>query len=355
MGRNTAHTTTHTTHTTTAISRLAAVGFTAVLALSACGSNDDSTDATADSANFDAPAEEVAADASATSEGDELFSSDDTTRAGANQQATAGSDSTGAPIDFTFGRDLIIDASVTMVTPDIGRAADDVIDIARRNGGAVFNANVTVDDPLDDGSVPGGGQIVVRLPPTSLDLLVTDLKGVGTIRNQSQSVDDVTDRLIDLDIQIRQALESVERMEALLSETTEFDALVAAEIQLSQRQIAYERLLAAKRNVDDRVALSTLTVNLEYQAPNTEPIALDPADPGLADAFSDGWSAFVGVLFGLAFIVAITAPFLAIAITLTGIGWLATRRIRRARSESINHDEPLTDSPVEQPLVDANT
>ena len=344
MGRNTAH-------TTTAISRLTAVGFTAVLALSACGSNDDSTDATAGSANFDAPAEEVAADASAASEeSDELFSS-----AGPNQPATAGSDSTGTPIDFTFGRDLIIDASVTMVTPDIGRAADDVIDIARRNGGAVFNANVTVDDPLDDGSVPGGGQIVVRLPPTSLDLLVTDLKGVGTIRNQSQSVDDVTDRLIDLDIQIRQALESVERMEALLGETTEFDALVAAEIQLSQRQIAYERLLAAKRNVDDRVALSTLTVNLEYQAPNTEPIALDPADPGLADAFSDGWSAFVGVLFGLAFIVAITAPFLAIAIALAGVGWLATRRIRRARSMSINHDEPLTDSPVEKPLVDATT
>jgi hypothetical protein len=151
--------------------------------------------------------------------------SDDTTRDGPHEPATAGSDSTGAPIDFTFGRDLIIDASVTMVTPDIGRAADDVIDIARRNSGAVFNANVT-------------------------------------------------DRLIDLDIQIRQALESVERMEALLGETTEFDALVAAEIQLSQRQIADERLLAAKRNVDDRVALSTLTVNLEYQAPNQSPSTL---------------------------------------------------------------------------------
>ncbi|MGK0312156.1 MAG: hypothetical protein ACI8RC_001783 [Ilumatobacter sp.] len=76
----------NTTHTTTAITRLTVVGFAAVLAPSACGSNDDSNDATADPANVDAPAEEIAADAAAAcKEGNALFSSADTTRAGPHQ------------------------------------------------------------------------------------------------------------------------------------------------------------------------------------------------------------------------------------------------------------------------------
>ena len=79
MGKN-------TTHTTTAITRLTVVGFAAVLTQSACGSNDDSNDATADSANVDAPAEEIAANAAAAyKEGNALFSSADTTRAGPHQ------------------------------------------------------------------------------------------------------------------------------------------------------------------------------------------------------------------------------------------------------------------------------
>lgn len=76
----------NTTHTTTTITHLTVVGFAAVLAPSACGSNDDSNDATADSANVDAPAEEIAANAAAAyKEGNALFSSADTTRAGAHQ------------------------------------------------------------------------------------------------------------------------------------------------------------------------------------------------------------------------------------------------------------------------------
>ncbi|NND74173.1 MAG: DUF4349 domain-containing protein, partial [Ilumatobacter sp.] len=206
----------------------------ATLGFAACGSDDDAA------SNAAAEDREVVAG------GDQFVASTDSPAEVATEApATGGTSQTGAPIDFTFGRDLIVEAGVTMLTPDVRAAVDDIIRISRDNGGAVFNANVTVEDPLEDGSIPGGGTIVIRIPPTQLDRLIEDLKGVGTLRNQTQSVDDVTDQLIDLDIQIRQAFESVERMEAILAETTDFDSLVAAEIELVRRQTAYERLLAA--------------------------------------------------------------------------------------------------------------
>lgn len=317
--------------------RVGAVAVLVALGLSACGSDDDS--ASDETTTFDT----TAADNTFGADGDLAIGGGESEAPAdiAAAPATAGSPATGAPVG-DFGRDLIVDAGVTMVTPNVGQAVDDVIAIATRNGGAVYNADVTIDDPLEDGSVPGRGVIVIRIPPTLLDGLIDDLRGVGTLRNQTQSVDDVTEQLIDLDIQIRQAFESVERMEAILAETTDFDGLVAAETELVRRQTAYERLLAAQRNIDDRVALSKLTVAVQYQAPGTEPVPIvDEGDPGIGDAFSDGWNAFVGLLFGLAFILAITAPFAAVAALLAGIAWLVTRRWRRRRDTERNRHEPL--------------
>ncbi len=303
------------------------------LGLSACG-NDSAAETSADTLSEDTSSGDLAiggAEAPA-----EVAVTDE-----AGAPATAGSPSTGAPVG-DFGRDLIVDAGVTMMTPDVGKAVDDVIEIATRNGGAVYNTDVTIEDPLPDGSVPGRGTIVIRIPPTLLDGLIDDLRGVGQLRNQTQTVDDVTEQLIDLDIQIRQAFESVERMEAILAETTDFDGLVAAETELVRRQTAYERLLAAQRNIDDRVALSKLTVDVQYQEPGSEPTPLvDVGDPGIGDAFTDGWNAFVGLLFGFAFVLAITAPFIAVAGVIAGLAWLVTRRIRRRRDAVRNRHEPL--------------
>lgn len=322
--------------------RAASAALLVALGLSACGGDDSAS--SSETVALDAPAALEAESGGLAIGGDGNVDQTADAAAPAAVPATAGGPATAAP-DGNFGRDLIIDASVTMLTPNVGTAVDAVIDIAARNGGAVYNANVTIDDPLEDGSVPGNGDIVIRIPPTLLGGLIDDLGDVGTLRNQTQSVDDVTEQLVDLDIQIRQAFESVERMEAILSETTDFDSLVAAEIELVRRQTAYERLLAAQRNIDDRVALSKLTVSVQYQAPGTEPVpVVDEGDPGIGDAFADGWNTFVGVLFAGAFVLAITAPFLAGAALIAGTAWVINRHIRRRRDAARNRHEPLDET-----------
>lgn len=325
--------------------RAAALAGLVALGLSACGGEDHDT-----TEQF---AQEVpAATTFAAQPADEVLSVGSGDDTAATEPSTGSAKQTGAPIDLTYNRDLVVEAGITMLTPDVGVAVNDVIKIAGENGGAVFNADVTIEDPLDDGSVPGGGHIVIKIPPTRLDGLIADLQGVGDLRNQTQSVDDVTDQLIDLDIQIRQARESVERMEALLAETTDFNALVAAETELVQRQTAYERLLAAQRTIGDRVALSTLTVNVQYRSPLLDNNAAveEEAGKGLRDALNDGWNAFAVVLFGLAFLLAVTAPFLAVGLVVVLVAWLINRGLRRRRAVERNRHEPL-DSPVDDPLT----
>lgn len=315
------------------------------LGLTACSGGDDDSAASGEPASEDSAAAE-AMDAPA----DTVAGNVDDSRFATT--ATAEATTTAAPIDLNFGRDLVIDAGLVIVTSDIRSAVDDIMRIARQNGGAIFNTDVVIDDPRDDGSVPGGGSIVVRLPPAQLDLLIGDLGGVGTIRNQTQTVDDVTDRVTDLEVQIEQARISVDRMQALLAEATDFDGLVAAERELVNRQTTYERLLAAQRNLDDRVSLSTLTILLEYAAPAEIDQIVETDEPGIADAFSDGWNAFVGVLFGAAFILAVAAPFLAVLLFVAALGLWIARRLGRRRDAVRNRHEPLEPSRTTTQFVD---
>ncbi|WP_420452666.1 DUF4349 domain-containing protein [Ilumatobacter sp.] len=232
-----------------------------------------------------------------------------------------------------FGRDVIREVGLTIATSDVADASSQVRRIVARDGGAVFASDVEIGSPAEDGSVPGGGRIVVRIPPADLERLVDDLHGAGTVTRLTQDSEDVTDQLVDLDIRIRQAEIGIERIEDLLTRAVELDVVFALETELTNRQVELERLRAARRTTDDRVALATLTVEIRYLAPElAAPAPIDArSDDGLADAFADGWGAFVGVAFSIGLVLAVTAPFLAVLLCVGALAWLIGRALSRRR------------------------
>jgi hypothetical protein len=286
----------------------------AVVALAACGSDDDSSEAA--TVADEAPADVAIA-------GGENESAD------AASPETGGAASAGLPID-DLGRDIIRSVGLTMSTSNVRDTVDSVREIAVRSGGAVFSSDVTIGDEEDDGSVPGGGQIVVRIPPQDLDGFVRDLDGAGSVTRLSQDSQDVTEQLVDLDIRIRQAETGIERIEQLLEQATELTDVFTIETELSSRQVELERLRAAERSTEDLVALATVTVQIDYRAPAE--LESGPADDGIADAFASGWDAFVGVVFALGFVLAVAAPFLLAGAVVSAIAWLIGRRWTRRQA-----------------------
>ncbi len=300
------------------------IGLLALAALTAagCSAADDDADESAD-----APAEQSADDGAF----EEFEAPADVAEADAaapGDARTGGLGTSGAPVD-AFGRDLITEVGLTMATNDVARTADDVRRLATANGGAVFSSDVTVGQPLEDGSIPGGGRMVVRIPPQDLDRLLADLDGLGGITRVTQESEDVTDQLVDLEIRIRQARAGIATIEEILARTTELDDLFAVETELSRRQVELERLLAAQRSTEDRVALATLTIQIEFRADVEEIVVPEPGEDGIGDAFRSGWDAFLGALFAIGYVLAVLAPFLATAMILGGIVWLVARRLRR--------------------------
>ncbi|MGB0114759.1 MAG: DUF4349 domain-containing protein, partial [Ilumatobacteraceae bacterium] len=239
----------------------------------------------------------------------------------------------------TLGRAIAIDAGVRIGTPNIRDAVDDTLDVVRRNGAVVYTADVNIGDEHEDGTVDGNARIVIKVAPTGLDTLIADLDGVaGTLIGRTQNAEDVTDQLVDLDIRIRVERNTIERFEGLLEDATAFQDVVDIQRVITERTIALEQLLAAQRNVDQRVELSTLTVDLQY-TPTPVIVESDDAD-GITDAFTTGWEVFLGVLFTIGLIIAVASPFLLVAAIVGGIVLLVGRRRRRSTTSAFAAPEP---------------
>jgi Flp pilus assembly protein TadB len=151
---------------------------------------------------------------------------------------------------------------------------------------------------------------------------------------RTQTSDDVTEQLIDLDIRIGVERATIAQFETLLAAATEFSDIVAVQAVLSEHTVTLEQLLASQRNVDQRVELSTLTIDLTYVTPDStvaDPTPVDD-DDSISDAFRTGWDAFAGAAMAVVFVLAVAAPFLALAAVVLGAVWLIVAAASRRRA-----------------------
>lgn len=232
-----------------------------------------------------------------------------------------GTDSGVAPAD----RKLIIRIAVGVEVPDVARAVDQVIALARVHGGELSQSSVDLSNPRY-----AGGEMVFRVPPEQTQAFIEALDpGIGRRTSLQTSQEDVTLQVTDLEARIATARAGLDRVQALLASAKNLGEVISLESELTERQTALEELLAQKKYLDGLVASSTVTVRLSV-APD-QPVADD--DTGVGAAFRRGWDDFVGFLRALVVVLGRTWPFL-VLLALIGAAALPIRRrvVRRNRS-----------------------
>ena len=290
------------------------------LALSACGGDDDadssdtaaSAEATADVA-FDQAGAEMSAD-----DGDPGFvATGDTVAPEAGEAPAEGGFDIGV-----VGRDVVIEMRVVVSSDDIQRTVASVTAAASTLGGGIASSDVNYGSGDED---EGFAVIVVKVPPAEVDRMLAGLDDTGTVQSIDQNARDVTDQLVDLDVRIANARTSVDNVRGFMEQTENLNELVSLEAELTRRQTDLEQLEAQQRNLADRVALSTITVEIVPTAAVPEP-APEPEDDSLGGALESGWEAFTALLFGVAFVIAATLPFLVVGLVGALVLWLLVRR-----------------------------
>ena len=221
-------------------------------------------------------------------------------------------------------RSYVTTGTITVTAEEPIDAAAEAIRIVEAAGGRVDSRQEYAPVNGDKGSAT----LTLRIPATEQTATIAKLRELGEVQNVAISSEDVTTVVQDLDGRITALRASVDRLLALLTTASDTDTLVAIESSLSQRQGELESLLAQQRNLDDQVALSTITLTLQSaaDAPVENP---DTFLTGL----ETGWGAFVGFLSGLLVLLGVLLPWLVFLALLLGVAFVIFRA-RRKKSAS---------------------
>lgn len=213
---------------------------------------------------------------------------------------------------------IIRTAELTVQVKDVPKALAAARTTTENAGGFVGKETTSRDEEGAEQT-----QVVLRVPVEKYDEVLADLEGSGKLLERTANAQDVTDQVVDVESRIATQRASVARIRELMDKATRLSDVVTLEGELSTRQADLESLLARQASLKDRTTLATITLSLS----ETPPAKAADEDPGVVDALTGGWDAFVTMLRWIVVALAAVLPFLA-GLALLVLIWLRLIRPR---------------------------
>jgi len=241
---------------------LTLVTFVALVA-AACGSDDDATTANgADSADDTADFDE--AQIRSADDGGDVETAENDPESAPSAQApddgfdgdALGSGGNAQGLDPTeLGREIIFTANLEVGVDDVAAAGTQATEVISGIGGFVFGQNST-------GGAEPRNEITFKVRPEDFSEALNALGGIGELRNQVITTDDVTERVVDLNSRITVEELGVQRLRERLEATTTLEDFAEIERLLLERESTLELMRGQLRTLRDRIDLATITMVL---------------------------------------------------------------------------------------------
>ncbi|ACF46942.1 MAG: DUF4349 domain-containing protein [Prosthecochloris sp.] len=184
---------------------------------------------------------------------------------------------------------VIRQGEVMFETSNVVETRDFLLDLVRRFEGYTSSDNqYRLHDRLE-------AQLIVRVPSSNFDPLLTELEGrVGRFESKSISASDVTEEYLDLSVRIQIKKETEQRYREILSQAKSVKDILEVERYISQLRSDIESLEGRLNYLANRVSYSTLTIRC-YQL-NPRMIGFSSR---LSVALNDGWNNFIWFVLGV--------------------------------------------------------
>jgi hypothetical protein len=239
--------------------------------------------------------------------------------AGADASGTA---SPGRATGATSARHVLT-AGVVVAVDDLAGAAQQVREVAARAQGSIGSEEVDL-----TGATSGRARavLVLRVPPGPLDDTLAQVAAVGTEVSRTRTAQDVEGALTDVASRISSQSASVQRVRALMGSATSLADVVALEEALTSRTADLEALQAQQADVQGRVDLATLTVELRR---TSVVAAAEPHRTGFLGGLQTGWSALTTAVGTGLTVLGALLPFVLVVVVLgVPLAWVLRRRVR---------------------------
>ncbi len=154
------------------------------------------------------------------------------------------------------GREIIYTATVSIGVDDVEAAGAEAAAIIEEIGGFVADQNTT-------GGAEPRSQITFKVDPENFSVVLQRLSGIGELRNQIVSTDDVTERVVDLNSRIEVTQLGVDRLREAMENATNLEDFARLEELLLSRESDLEVMRGTLRTLRDQIDLATITLILE--------------------------------------------------------------------------------------------
>lgn len=230
-----------------------------------------------------------------------------------------------------FERKIIRNADLTVEVTSPSEVQRQIASIVASHGGFVVNSETKQRDDADPARKTLDIKLILRVPSNQFDPALNDIESLANnIVNRTISGEDVTEEFIDLEARIKtqKALE-LQFLEIMKQAAKVADAL-EVQRQIAEVRTEIEKLEGRKRFLENRAALSTITVNI--QAPR--PLAVSTSGFGreLRQAISDSTELAVAiVLFFVRLVILMLPVLLFVILPATLVARSLLRRAKRVR------------------------
>ena len=183
-------------------------------------------------------------------------------------------------------------------------------------------------------SADGGGSsltISVRVPADQYDTAIDRLGALGEITSRTETSQDVTAEVVDVNSRVESMTASVARVRALLAQATTIAEVISIESELSVREANLESLQQQQASLAGQTAMSTITVS--FTAVTNDPSVPPPAEPsGFVAGITAGWNALMDFFRWIGGALGAFLPFLPLVLIVVVLIWWPIRRTRRRRA-----------------------
>jgi hypothetical protein len=163
---------------------------------------------------------------------------------------------------------VIYTGSLQVRVQDVPKAHEEVARIARAAGGYVSDSSLSAE------SGPTAASITIRIPAQSLDDVTARISALGKLLSKQLNAQEVTEEYTDLSSRRRNLEREELRLLELLQRAGKVRDLLEVEETIARVRGEIEQIAGRLRYLENRVALSTLRIDL--QGPERLPTAGGP-------------------------------------------------------------------------------
>jgi hypothetical protein len=212
-------------------------------------------------------------------------------------------------------------AEIVLTATNFDQARAGLDSIVHRHGG--YTGSLTVSAPQ---GAPRTLDATLRVPADQLDTVLTELKALGRVEQESQNGEEVTAQYVDLEARLANARNTESRLTELLRERTgKLSDVLQVEEQVSRVRGEIEQMEAERKSLLNLVDFATVSVKLT-EGSRRAAATLER----LRDAALDGWQSAGRGLFGAITLLLSYGPALVIWLVVlyfpVRLGWKKLRR-----------------------------